>query len=217
MSKTVPEVRVNKLGVPVIKHVLAEGAAAPVVASKALPAPALSLASSGAIERLPALRGKNLKEAKEIQRLAQNGDQKYEDTITAFFLENDLRSMRIYDMLTAGGSYNHPDSKLALELMETMRRLDIGTHDDEVTFVGKSESVLNWGVQCVGDDFIEWLTEDEDTDSFIRFMAENWEQSDEIMKVITERGLEDASAEEFIGIWNDMSNLASPSLRDGVI
>lgn len=217
MSKTVPEVRINKLGVPVTKHVLADGAASTVAASKALPAPALSLGSPGAIERLPALRGKNLKEAKEIQRLAQNGDQKYEDTITAFFLENDLRSMRIYDMITAGGSYNFPDSKLALEIMETMRRLDIGADDDEATFVGKSEAVLHWGAEVVGEDFIDYLVQDDDTDSFIRFMAENWEQSDEIMKVIAERGLEDASAEDFIGIWNDMSNLASSSLRDGVI
>lgn len=217
MSKTVPEVRVNKLGVPVVKHVLAEGAAAPVAGSKAIPAPVLDFEPVGAAERLPALRGKRLKEAKEIRRLAQNGDQRYEDTITAFFLENDLRSMRIYDALTDGGSYNFPDSKLALELMETMRRLDIGADDDEATFVGKSEAVLHWGAEVVGEDFIEYLVQDDDTDSFIRFMAENWEQSDEIMKVIAERGLEDASAEDFIGIWNDMSNLASSSLRDGVI
>lgn len=216
MSNLTPQVRVNKNGIPVIKHVLDEPIKAPVSAAKAIPAPARTPDPVGVRETLPALKGKVLKEAKELARMAQNGDQRYEDTMTAHMLDNDIRSMRILNGLTDGGSYSNTD--FFMNIIETRKRLGLGADEDVNTFIAKCEmlsEVCDTG-PILGEDFFD-NAKSEEGDKYIRFMEDNYDRVDEIVKLHQERELHSLTLAEFKAIWDEVSNAPVGALKDGAL
>lgn len=209
MSNLVPEVRVNKNGVPVVKHVLPSSEAK---SKPSFPIPSVN-------NRLPALKGKALKEAKEYARLAANGDQTYEDTMTAAFLDNDLRFMRIYHGLTNGGSYSHPDSELARDMIEVRRNLGLGADEDEATFIAKCEKyaeMVHDRGPVIQEDF-DMKDRGKASDDIILWIEANWDDLDEIIDFLHERQMDDYSAENFNALWTTYKEAGVKALRDGII
>lgn len=216
MSKLIPEVRVNKNGVPVTKHVLPNAAQA---ATKSLPAPLVAPVEGNVRNVLPALKGKVLKEAKEIVRMSPNGDQLYEDLIMGAYLGNDIRYMRILSTFLDNGGRTHPDTKLASQIMETRMRLGLG--DDETTdeFVEKCNKYV-WMTDdagpVIGEDF-DPQSSSEESDKIIQWIEANWEDLDEISAFFQERSMDSYTAEAFSTLWNDYKGFAAKPLRDGYI
>ena len=214
MSHLIPEVRVNKNGVAVTKHVL------PATAAKtkaSLPAPS-AVPSVG--NRLPALKGKVLKEAKEYVRLAQNGDQDYEDTMTAAFLDNDIRFMRLYNGLTKGGTYSSPDSQFARDLIDVRRSLGLGDDEDDATFIAKCEKYVEMADDrgpVISEDFY-MKTRSEASNDIIRWVEANWDDLDEIIEFLDGRQMDDYSAANFDALWTAYKDSSSVKpLSDGII
>jgi hypothetical protein len=216
MSNLIPEVRVNKNGVPVTKHVLPPEAGK---STKSLPAPAVGSAAEEKYQPLPPLKGKVLKEAKEILLLAQNGDQDYEDKITGAYLDNNIRYMRILSTFLDNGELGHPDGAFASAIIETRMRLGLGNDESPEDFVEKCRRYV-WMTDGAGpviaDDFSIMDTSDE-SDKIIRWVESNWDDLDEISEFFNGRAMEDYSAEAFSTLWNDYKGFAAKPLRDGFI
>lgn len=216
MSNLIPEVRVNKNGVPVTKHVLppeAPKGAAP------LPAPSVASASEGQYQPLPPLKGKVLKEAKEILRLAPNGDQDYEDKITAAYLDNNIRYMRILSTFLENGERGYPDGEQASNIIDTRMHLGLGKDETTEEFVEKCRKYV-WMTEGAGpvisEDF-DTVHISEESHKIIKWIESNWEDVDEISEFLGKRQMEDYTAEAFSTLWNDYKGFAAKPLRDGFI
>ena len=182
---------------------------------KTLPSPP---ALTGEYQPRPALKGKVLKEAKEILRLAQNGDQEYEDHITAAFLDNDIRYMRIYSGLVNNGEF-FISSELADGIVETRRMLGLGEEESEQDFIDKcmlhAEMTISTG-PVLEEDF-DLKEANAESRKIIRWLESNWEDLDEIREFFNDRDMEDYSAEGFSSLWDDYKGFAHKPLRDGFL
>lgn len=209
MSNLIPEVRVNKNGVPVVKHVKPHDAGKPPVAS--IPVP------TAVYQPLPALKGKVLKEAKEILRLAGNGDQEYEDRVTAAYLGNDIRSMRILSSLT-NNAENYNDDMF--NIIDTRTRVGLGNDEDPEVYVAKCRKYLEM-ISGRGplrsDDFLPPHVMGEEGGLLAKWLEENWDEVDDIMDFFEGRHMEEYSAREHEQVWNDYKEFPSKPLFDGFI
>jgi hypothetical protein len=214
MSNLTPEVRVNKNGVPVIKHVKMHDDKKSSLS--AIPAPADPAATR---QVLPALKGKRLKEAKEIQRLAQNGEQEYEDAITGAFLGNDLRFMQILSRATMHGSYSDTDSMI--NIVQVRMSLGYGADEDVDTFVDRThkynEMTRYSGTGPVISEDFDPRTKNEESDRIIGFVESNWDDFDELVSFFGGREMEEYTADYMSKLWSDYKNFAIQPLRDGFI
>lgn len=211
MSHLVPEPRVNKNGVTVIKHVLP--AKAQKVTGKVIPAPA----PAATRQALPALKGKALKEAKEILRLSQNGEQEYEDAITGAYLGNDLRFMRILSRATMHGSYSNTD--FMIHVVEHRMALGYGADEDEDTFAERCQrydQMTSSTGPVISDDF-EPSSRNDESARIIGFIEENWDDIDDLTAFFSDRHLEEFTADYMSKLWSDYKNFAVQPLRDGFI
>lgn len=216
MSNLIPEVRVNKNGVPVTKHVLPPDAAKN---AKKLPAPAVAATPEGQYQPLPPLKGKVLKEAKEILRLAPNGDQSYEDKITGAYLDNNIRYMRILSTLLDNGERGYPDGDFAAAVIDTRMRLGLGNDETPDEFVEKCRKyvwMIDGGGPVISEDF-DTKDPSKESDKIIKWVESNWDDIDEISEFLRGRQMDDYSAEAFSTLWNDYKGFAAKPLRDGFI
>lgn len=209
MSHLIPEVRVNKNGVPVTKHVKPSGT---VKDAKVIPAPT-------AYQPLPSLKGKVLKEANEILRLAQNGSQDYDDAITGAYLDNNIRYMRILSKFLNNGEYSHPEATTATDIIDTRLRLGLGSDESEEEFAEKCQKyveMIDGDGPAISDDFNTREPSDE-SGKIIVWLEENWDDIDEIIPFFQERHMDDYSAQAFSSLWSEYKNFSVKPLRDGFI
>lgn len=216
MSNLIPEVRVNKNGVPVTKHVLPPDASK---STKPLPAPATATVPEGQYQPLPPLKGKDLKDAKEILRLAPNGDQGYEDKITGAYLDNNIRYMRILSTFLDNGERGYPDADFAASIIDTRMVLGLGDDETPEEFAEKCRKYL-WMTDGAGpvisEDF-DTKYPSEESHKIIKWVEANWDDLDEISEFLSGRQMDDYSAEAFSKLWSDYKGFAAKPLLDGFI
>lgn len=216
MSNLIPEVRVNKNGVPVTKHVLPPEAGK---SAKALPAPSATAPVEGQYQPLPPLKGKVLKEAKEILRLAQNGDQDYQDQITGAYLDNNIRYMRILSSILGGEERSHPETNFVTTIIDTRMRLGLGDDETPEEFADKCRKYI-WMTDGEGpvipEDF-EYNNPSDESDKIIQWIESNWDDLDEISEFFSGRYMDAYTAESFSTLWSDYKGFAAKPLRDGFI
>lgn len=212
MSNLVPEVRVNKNGVAVTKHVLPQNSAK---SASSIPAPA---AVSGVYQPLPALKGKVLKEAKEILRLSANGDQEYEDAVTGAFLGNDIRSMRILSGVTDNGESAYTER--ALNIIEARIRVGLGNDEEPDAYVAKCKKYLEMADgkgPLNPDDFLSPEIMGDESGKIMQWLESNWDDVDEIMDFFHDRPMQEYSAAEHESTWKDYKSFPAKSLFEGYI
>ena len=210
MSNLIPEVRVNKNGVAVTKHVKPADATKPSAAG--IPVP------SATYQPLPALKGKVLKEAKEILRLSQNGDQDYEDRITGAWLGHDIRSMRILSGLTNNGESS--DTELAINIIDARTRLGLGDNEEPAAYIAKCNKYIEMTKDrgpLQGDDFLSPTVMGDESGRVIQWLEANWDDVDDIIEFFDGRAMNEYSAREYEQVWNDYKEFPSKPLFDGFI